>query len=209
MTEKPILTVKIDVGNDATLHPSDQADLLRSVAEKIESGDSEGSIIDYNGNKVGHFDITITPDVKFEGLEKTLSRDAITDLFQDKWEPDQEHIFDLIDLVKESFKAQPVDVLGYEGRSFNVPVEYIEQYKAKGEGYLNDYFLTVIEDVEYWNFITEVTTLVAEEVVDHLGLNWDQLHVEAQGQVSDTIMDLIDGWIKPYLIDELISQADV
>ena len=209
MTEKPILTVKVDVGNDATLHPSDQADLLRSVAEKIESGDSEGSIIDYNGNKVGHFDITITPDVKFEGLEKTLSRDAIKDLFQDKWEPDQEHIFDLMDLVEESFKAQPVDVLGYEGRYFDVPVEYIEQYKAKGEDYLNDYFLTVIEDVEYWNFITEVTTLVAEEVVDHLGLNWDQLHVEAQGQVSDTIRDVVDGRIKPYLIDELISQADV
>ena len=207
MTEN--LIVEIEIANDATLEPSNQAQLLRSIADRIEGGYTKGPVIDYNGNKVGHFHVG-SPLMRFDGLKATLSEEAIEDLFQERLdgEPFQGHIFELMDVVKESFRADPVDVLGYQGMYFEVPEEYIEQYKVKGEDYLNDYFLTVIEDDAYWDFIITATMLVAEEIVNRLGLNWDELHGEAQGQLSDTIRDLVDGQMKGYLIESLIEQSE-
>ena len=201
------LIIDIEIGNAATLEPSDQAQLLRIVTDRIESGETEGSVIDYNGNKVGLFKI-VSAVKGFSGLESTLSADAIEDLFQDDWEPEQKHINDLLGLVKESFSADPVDVLGYQDMYFEVPEEYIEEYKAKGDDYLDDYFLTVIEDSDYWDFITTASLLVGKEIVDRLGLDWDALQIEAQGQVADTIEELVKGQRKEYLIDQLIAQSE-
>ncbi len=49
--------LRIELGNAAMQTPEDIADALRSVANKLESGNTEGSIRDLNGNTVGEFKI--------------------------------------------------------------------------------------------------------------------------------------------------------
>lgn len=50
--------MEICTGNEATCRSEDLADLIRQVSMRIEDGSTSGSIIDYNGNKVGTYCIT-------------------------------------------------------------------------------------------------------------------------------------------------------
>lgn len=50
-------SLRIELGNDAMQTPEDIVEALRSVARKLEGGDTEGTIRDLNGNTVGSFEI--------------------------------------------------------------------------------------------------------------------------------------------------------
>ena len=52
-----MLKIKIKTGNQATNNNYDLSQLLKEVANKIESGNKKGFIIDYNGNNVGSFEV--------------------------------------------------------------------------------------------------------------------------------------------------------
>lgn len=47
--------IEIETGYDATTYYEDVAELLYDVALRLQEGDSEGNILDRNGNIVGHF----------------------------------------------------------------------------------------------------------------------------------------------------------
>ena len=58
-----MFTLKIETKNaafaDDCYSPQlEVARILRSLADKIEDGDSQGPVLDYNGNTVGHFALT-------------------------------------------------------------------------------------------------------------------------------------------------------
>ena len=50
-----MFNVRIETGHDATTYYEDVAELLNKIAQKLQEGDSEGNILDRNGNIVGHF----------------------------------------------------------------------------------------------------------------------------------------------------------
>lgn len=47
--------IEIETGYDATTYYEDVAELLNEVAQKLQEGTPEGSILDRNGNIVGRF----------------------------------------------------------------------------------------------------------------------------------------------------------
>lgn len=49
------LTVVVNLGNDLMQTVEDLAEALRAAAREIENRKSSGSILDGNGNRVGHF----------------------------------------------------------------------------------------------------------------------------------------------------------
>jgi cytochrome c-type biogenesis protein CcmH/NrfF len=53
--DKFVLT--INIGNDAMQSNLDIALALREVADRVEEGQNTGKIQDYNGNKVGRYDL--------------------------------------------------------------------------------------------------------------------------------------------------------
>lgn len=53
--EKFVLT--INIGNDAMQSNHDIAQALREVADSVEEGHNMGKIHDYNGNRVGRYDL--------------------------------------------------------------------------------------------------------------------------------------------------------
>lgn len=48
-------TLTIEMGNAAMQDHADVADVLRELAERLEAGELNGSVRDYNGNTVGRF----------------------------------------------------------------------------------------------------------------------------------------------------------
>lgn len=51
----PIFTVEITLGNDAMLTAEDVAAALRTIANKLETGNHKGRVMDVNGNTVGSY----------------------------------------------------------------------------------------------------------------------------------------------------------
>jgi hypothetical protein len=49
--------VWIELGNEAMSHPIQIAGALSKVAEKVGSGQTEGWIMDTNGNRCGKFEV--------------------------------------------------------------------------------------------------------------------------------------------------------
>jgi hypothetical protein len=56
-----MLKIEIETGNSATNNDYDLSVLLKTIAKRIENSDyiedSNNSIMDYNGNKVGFFKV--------------------------------------------------------------------------------------------------------------------------------------------------------
>jgi hypothetical protein len=53
--------VLIDLGNDAMREPEHVSDALRSIADKIDSGEYTGTVTDENGSNVGTFHVEFWP----------------------------------------------------------------------------------------------------------------------------------------------------
>ena len=52
----------IELGNEAMQNTSDVATALERVAMRLRHGDTDGRIMDFNGNKVGRFTFDFEPD---------------------------------------------------------------------------------------------------------------------------------------------------
>lgn len=52
-----MFTLKIALGNDAMNSPEEVAAALRAVADRLDAGRTQGTILDANGNTVGTWDL--------------------------------------------------------------------------------------------------------------------------------------------------------
>jgi hypothetical protein len=55
MTTPDRIEIEIELGSDAMQEPRQAADELRKIADKLEAGQTDGPIMDLNGNSVGFY----------------------------------------------------------------------------------------------------------------------------------------------------------
>ena len=52
---RTLFTVRLHTMNDAARSPEDLAQILRDMADRVESGTASGLVRDINGNRIGAF----------------------------------------------------------------------------------------------------------------------------------------------------------